>query len=109
MAKQMTHSLIHADGGRYFNTFLQFFVACILNADIRFLSSSHQGFIVINGFNLGRYWPLAGPQLSMYLQKELLKEENNSIIVVELEQAPKDNIIRFSESSIFMNVVSDEI
>lgn len=52
---------------------------------------------------------MAGPQLSMYLPKELLKKENNSIIVVELEQAPKDNIIRFSESSIFMNVISDEI
>lgn len=47
--------------------------------------------------------------MSMYLPKELLKEADNSIIVVEMEQAPKDNTLRFSESSIFMNVISDEI
>ena len=40
-----------------------------------------KGFIFINGFNLGRYWPLVGPQITMYIPHELLKVGNNQIVI----------------------------
>ena len=42
-----------------------------------------QGYVFVNGFNLGRYWDI-GPQRALYLPGTLLKEENE-IIVFELE------------------------
>jgi len=41
-----------------------------------------KGFIVVNGFNLGRYWNI-GPQLSLYLPGSILKAENEIIIFDE--------------------------
>lgn len=41
-----------------------------------------KGFIVVNGFNLGRYWNI-GPQLSLYLPGAILKEENEIIVFDE--------------------------
>lgn len=55
----------------------------------------------MNGFNLGRYWPLVGPQITLYVPKEILLRQGNTIVVVELETAPINNVIRFSGSSIF--------
>ncbi|XP_055296881.1 beta-galactosidase-like [Sitodiplosis mosellana] len=59
-----------------------------------------KGFIFVNGFNLGRYWPLVGPQITLYLPKELLRKKQNSIVVVELQRAPKDGYIKFSDKPI---------
>jgi len=61
-----------------------------------------KGFIFINGFNLGRYWPLAGPQITLYLPKELLRKKQNSIVVVELQKAPKNGHIKFSDKPIYI-------
>jgi hypothetical protein len=47
-----------------------------------------KGFLFINDFNLGRYWPVVGPQETLYLPAPLLKEGANIITVVELEGAP---------------------
>lgn len=44
-----------------------------------------KGFVVVNGFNLGKYWK-RGPQRSLYLPGPLLKEKDNEIIVVEQEK-----------------------
>ncbi|CAG7816860.1 unnamed protein product [Allacma fusca] len=49
-----------------------------------------KGFVFINNFNLGRYWPVVGPQETLYLPAPLLKEGANIITVVELESAPAD-------------------
>jgi len=42
-----------------------------------------KGFVVINGFNLGRYWNI-GPQRNLYLPGPLLKRGTNELIVFEL-------------------------
>lgn len=39
------------------------------------LENFTKGFVLVNGFNLGRYWNI-GPQLSLYLPAELLQDEN---------------------------------
>ena len=44
-----------------------------------------KGVAWINGFNLGRYWPAVGPQMTLYVPKFLLKPnpDVNSIILFE--------------------------
>ncbi|XP_055349400.1 beta-galactosidase-1-like protein 2 isoform X2 [Paramacrobiotus metropolitanus] len=46
-----------------------------------------RGVVFVNGwFNLGRYWPSAGPQQTLYLPAPVLKK-NNVILIFELHQA----------------------
>lgn len=48
-----------------------------------------KGQIWINGFNLGRYWPARGPQVTLYVPSNILSTAApNNITVLELEAAP---------------------
>uniref|UniRef100_A0A8C3QQX8 Beta-galactosidase n=1 Tax=Cyanoderma ruficeps TaxID=181631 RepID=A0A8C3QQX8_9PASS len=48
-----------------------------------------KGQIWINGFNLGRYWPARGPQLTLYVPRNVLVASvPNNITVLELERSP---------------------
>jgi len=49
-----------------------------------------QGQLFINGFNVGRYWPVAGPQITLYVPAGLLRAapETNQLVLLELESAP---------------------
>lgn len=52
-----------------------------------------KGFIVVNGFHLGRYWSI-GPQLSLYLPASILREENEIIVFDEYTvKEPKLSIL----------------
>lgn len=44
-----------------------------------------KGVVFINGFNLGRYWPLAGPQTTLYVPRHILRNNQNEIILVEYQ------------------------
>jgi beta-galactosidase len=66
-----------------------------------------KGFIYVNGFNLGRYWPLAGPQITMYIPKELLKNGVNTIDVVELQKYPRNRNMNFVDKAYFNREESD--
>lgn len=46
-----------------------------------------KGLVFINGYNIGRYWPVMGPQETLYIPACKLKPPGqvNTIIVVELE------------------------
>ena len=49
-----------------------------------------KGQMWVNNFNLGRYWPAAGPQMTLYVPKTILRPfpfENN-ILMLEYERAP---------------------
>lgn len=59
-----------------------------------------QGFIILNDHNLGRYWPIAGPQISLYVPKEFLRNRGNSIVVIEMQRAPANHELKFSKHSI---------
>uniref|UniRef100_A0A8C5WCZ4 Beta-galactosidase n=1 Tax=Leptobrachium leishanense TaxID=445787 RepID=A0A8C5WCZ4_9ANUR len=51
-----------------------------------------KGQIWINGFNLGRYWPARGPQVTLYVPVNLLTTSHiNNITVLELENSPCSN------------------
>ena len=43
-----------------------------------------KGIVLINGFNIGRFWEI-GPTLSLYISKTLLKTGENEIVVFETE------------------------
>lgn len=62
-----------------------------------------KGFIFINGFNLGRYWPLVGPQMTMYVPKNLLKHGRNELQIVELHKFPLNLRMNFVNGPIFIN------
>lgn len=62
-----------------------------------------KGFVYINGFNLGRYWPLVGPQVTTYVPKDLLKRGKNVIEIVELQKAPFNLKMTFVDGPIFIN------
>ncbi|XP_077978621.1 beta-galactosidase-like [Glandiceps talaboti] len=47
-----------------------------------------KGQAYINGFNLGRYWPVVGPQLTLYVPASVLTTGDNTLTVFELENAP---------------------
>lgn len=62
-----------------------------------------KGFVFVNGFNLGRYWPLVGPQITMYFPKDLLKHGKNEIQIVELQKVPANLRMSFVNGPIFIN------
>lgn len=48
-----------------------------------------KGQVWINGFNLGRYWPARGPQMTLFVPQHILvTSAPNTIIALELERAP---------------------
>ncbi len=49
-----------------------------------------KGVAFINGFNLGWYWPAAGPQMTLYIPGPLIQPGENQLILFELETAPHD-------------------
>lgn len=60
-----------------------------------------KGQVWINGFNLGRYWPIRGPQVTLYVPGTILSSaEVNNITVLELENAPDQPIAMFLDRPI---------
>ena len=57
------------------------------------LDGFKKGFVVINGFNLGRYYEI-GPQKTLYVPAPVLKEGNNEIIVFD-SHGLNSNVIEF--------------
>lgn len=68
------------------------------NSKTHFVSPFEQGILYINGFNLGRYWPLVGPQTTLYVPKGLLRHGENSIGLIELQQKKADLLLKFVDA-----------
>ncbi|XP_008314878.1 beta-galactosidase [Cynoglossus semilaevis] len=68
------------------------------------LPSWRKGQIWINGFNLGRYWPARGPQVTLFVPAHLLSTAvPNNLTVLELENAPCSSgpcTVEFTDSPI---------
>ena len=47
-----------------------------------------QGMAWVNGFMLGRYWPRAGPQVTLYVPHGLLRKGGNMLMLLELQRSP---------------------
>ena len=55
-----------------------------------FHSVHFQGQAFINGFNLGRYWPVEGPQITLYVPAVVLTPTVNTLVLFETEHSPCD-------------------
>ena len=44
-----------------------------------------KGLVWINGFNLGRYWPVVGPQKTLYVPGELLRPSNQILVLEQVD------------------------
>ena len=60
-----------------------------------------KGVLFVNGFNLGRYWPLAGPQITLYIPAALLKHGVNSFVILEQQKVPENLVIDFTDKPDF--------
>jgi len=58
------------------------------------LDNFKKGFVLINGFNIGRYWEI-GPQKSLYIPASLLKQGENEIIVFEGDGLKGEPVVEF--------------
>lgn len=47
-----------------------------------------KGIAWVNDFCLGRYWPVMGPQVTLYIPAGVLQKGSNTIMVLELEASP---------------------
>ena len=61
------------------------------------LDGFHKGFVVVNGFNIGRYWNDRGPQKTLYVPAPILREGDNEIIVFENDSFDAPVIESFAE------------
>lgn len=57
-----------------------------------------KGIAFVNGFNLGRYWPVIGPQITIYVPKDLLKMGTNKLVLIELQKAPDNGTVLFTDT-----------
>lgn len=65
-----------------------------------------KGIVLVNGFNVGRYWSI-GPQQTLYIPKPLLVQGRNEIIVFELEK-PSEKVSFISSPILDSLVESNE-
>ncbi|KAF7636717.1 Glyco_hydro_35 domain-containing protein [Meloidogyne graminicola] len=52
------------------------------------------GVIMVNGFNVGRYWPLLGPQMTLFVPGAVMRHEN-FVLLLELTGRQKSKPIEF--------------
>lgn len=57
-----------------------------------------KGIAFVNGFNLGRYWPVTGPQITLYVPKHVLVSGTNQIVLIELQKAPDNGTVVFTDT-----------
>ena len=73
-----------------------------------------KGQLWINGFNLGRHWPVWGPQMTLFVPQHILVTSTpNTIVVLELEHAPCQDggpelcTVEFVDKPVFRTVQAD--
>jgi len=66
------------------------------------LDNFTKGFVVINGFNIGRYWEV-GPQQTLYVPRSILNEGENEIIVFESDGLKGEPVVEFGTEHILGN------
>ncbi|XP_027837509.2 beta-galactosidase-like isoform X2 [Aphis gossypii] len=63
------------------------------------VSGWKKGVAFVNGINVGRYWPSAGPQMTLYVPATFLISSPglNTIVMLELEEVPKNLSISLTD------------
>ena len=63
------------------------------------LDNFTKGFVVINGFNIGRFWEI-GPQQTLYVPRSILNEGKNEIVVFESDGLKGEPVVEFGTEHI---------
>ena len=61
-----------------------------------YLDNFKKGFVMINGYNIGRYWEI-GPQKSLFVPGALLKEGENEIVIFEADGLKGEATVEFKD------------
>ncbi len=61
------------------------------------LDNFKKGFVLINGFNIGRFWEI-GPQKTLYIPASLLRKGDNEIVVFESDGVKGDKTVTFVDT-----------
>lgn len=73
----------------------------LLGDTFLYLPGWTKGQVWINGFNLGRYWTMRGPQQTLYVPRLLLFGRSiNKITLLELENVPHNPQVQFLDKPI---------
>ncbi|OMO66266.1 Glycoside hydrolase, family 35 [Corchorus olitorius] len=52
-----------------------------------------KGIAFVNEFNIGRYWPTAGPQCNLYIPAPILRRGENILVIFELESPNPELVV----------------
>ena len=70
------------------------------------MRSFNKGIVFINGFNLGRYWHI-GPQKTLYVPGELVKE-NNVVEILEMHYDQRFERVSFLDHPILNSMAKED-
>ncbi|XP_060881169.1 beta-galactosidase-like [Metopolophium dirhodum] len=67
-----------------------------------------KGVAFVNGINIGRYWPSAGPQITLYVPATFLIPQPglNTIVMLELEGVPENLSISLTDKPILFGPIN---
>uniref|UniRef100_A0A914E9G0 Beta-galactosidase n=1 Tax=Acrobeloides nanus TaxID=290746 RepID=A0A914E9G0_9BILA len=60
-----------------------------------------KGQLFINGYNLGRYWPIAGPQITLYVPQPIIQQMNTVVLIELVGQSSAQNVANFVDHAIW--------
>ncbi len=63
------------------------------------LDNFKKGFVLVNGYNIGRYWEI-GPQVTLYIPASLLKKGKNEIVVFEGDGLKGEPVVEFCDTPV---------
>ncbi|XP_046827579.1 beta-galactosidase [Vespa crabro] len=58
-----------------------------------------KGIAYVNGYNLGRYWPMVGPQMTLYIPAPFLRTGQNLLEILELQYVPATRKMRLQDKA----------
>ncbi|KAI5336824.1 PREDICTED: beta-galactosidase [Prunus dulcis] len=65
------------------------------------LSGWGKGIVTINNFNIGRFWPLKGPQCNLYVPAPVLQNGKNVVVIFELESPNPELVVQLVDQPDF--------
>ncbi|KAM0938187.1 putative beta-galactosidase [Dioscorea sansibarensis] len=60
-----------------------------------------KGIVFVNNFNIGRFWPVKGPQCSLYVPAPILQGGENVVVILELHSPHPELILNLVENPDF--------
>ncbi|XP_022715153.1 beta-galactosidase 17-like isoform X2 [Durio zibethinus] len=61
-----------------------------------------KGIAFVNEFNVGRYWPISGPQCNLYIPAPILRHGENVLVIFELESPNSELVVDSVDQPDFM-------